>query len=421
MLSEADNELLTRVAPGTPMGALFRRFWLPIMLQRELPGPDSDPIRVRLLGEDLVAFRDSQGQIGFLAAHCPHRGASLFFGRNEEAGLRCVYHGWKFDAHGNCLDMPNEPAESDFKHKVKATAYPAAEHGGLIWIYMGPSHLHPELPQMEWTHVPDSHRWLGKTFIESNYVQSLEAGQDPSHSSFLHRWFTVSDMPNKRNFDLSAYTKDGAPQQWVQETDYGFIRGARRDRGDGRFHWKVGHLLLPSYNTLAPPQWPHIGNMWVPVDDEHTYQFWHAYHYERPLTDEETAFYGSGTTQVPRMIPGTFQPVANHTNDYLIDRTMQKNRNFTGLASTGTEDIAMAESMGRIVDRRKEHLGSADLPIIVMRQILLRMARALEQGIEPYAATHGDIYRVRPLCVDDPEGNFQRLLEQYDGATVATV
>jgi hypothetical protein len=161
--------------------------------------------------------------------------------------------------------------------------------------------------------------------------------------------------------------------------------------------------------------------MWVPVDDEHTYQFWHAYHYERPLTDEENAFYGSGTTQVPRMIPGTFRPVANQANDYLIDRTMQKNRNFTGLASTGTEDIAMAESMGRIVDRRKEHLGSSDLPIIVMRQILLRMVRALEQGIEPYAASHGDIYRVRPLCVDDPEGNFQRLLEQYDEATVATV
>src|SRR5215217_4133420 len=172
MLSQADNELLARVGPGTPMGALFRRFWLPIMLQRELPGPDCDPIRVRLLGEDLVAFRDSTGQVGFLAENCPHRGASLFFGRNEESGLRCVYHGWKFDTTGNCLDMPNEPAESDFKHKVKATAYPAVERGGVIWIYMGPPELKPGMPQFEWTMVPDSHRWLSKNYIESNYLQA---------------------------------------------------------------------------------------------------------------------------------------------------------------------------------------------------------------------------------------------------------
>src|SRR5215470_19428686 len=150
MLSKADNELLARVGPGTPMGELFRRFWIPILLQSELPEPDCAPIRVRLLGEDLVAFRDTNGQVGFLAANCPHRGASLFFGRNEQAGLRCVYHGWKFDTVGNCLDMPNEPADSDFRHKVKATAYPAAERGGVIWIYMGPSELTPGFPQFEW-------------------------------------------------------------------------------------------------------------------------------------------------------------------------------------------------------------------------------------------------------------------------------
>jgi len=421
MLSREDNELLTQVGPGTPMGELFRRFWLPIMQAWELPEPDCAPVRVRLLGEDLVAFRDTTGQVGFLAESCPHRGASLFFGRNEEAGLRCVYHGWKFDAKGNCVDMPNEPAESNFKHKIKATAYPAREHGGRIWIYMGPPHLKPELPEMEWTHVPDSHRWLGKTYIESNYLQSLEAGQDPSHSSFLHRWFSVDDMPNRRNFDLAAYTHDSAPEHWVTETEYGFIRGARRDRGDGRYHWKVAQLLLPSYNTLAPPAWPHIGNMWVPIDDEHTYQFWHAYHYARPLTDEECAFYASGATQVPKMIPGTFKPLANKRNDYLVNREFQRRRNFTGLSSSGTEDIAMAESMGLVVDRRKEHLGTADLPIISMRRILLRLARALQQGIEPYAASHGDIYRVRPFCVDTPEGDFERLVQEYQHEVAGAV
>src|SRR5262249_4659284 len=173
MLSRENNELITKVGPGTPMGEVFRRFWLPALLATELPEPDCSPIRLRLLGEDLVAFRDSTGQVGVVAANCPHRGASLFFGRNEEAGLRCVYHGWKFDTDGNGVDMPTEPAESDFKHKVKATAYPAVQLGGAIWIYMGPPEFKPELPRFEWTTVPAEHRWLGKTYIESNYLQAL--------------------------------------------------------------------------------------------------------------------------------------------------------------------------------------------------------------------------------------------------------
>ena len=149
MLTAEENQLLTRVGPGTPMGNLFRQYWLPAMLSEELPAPDSDPVRVMLLGEKLIAFRDSNGQVGLIQNHCPHRGASLFFGRNEEAGLRCVYHGWKFDVTGQCVDMPNEPAESNFKSKVKAVAYPARERGGLVWVYMGPRSTPPELPDIE--------------------------------------------------------------------------------------------------------------------------------------------------------------------------------------------------------------------------------------------------------------------------------
>src|SRR2546421_8821889 len=156
MLSKEDNELLTRTGPGTPMGELFRRFWLPALLPSELPTPDCDPIRFRILGEDLIAWRDSNGQPGFVANNCPHRGASLFFGRNEEEGLRCVYHGWKFDVSGACVDMPNEPPDSNFKHKVKATAYSCVEHGGLIWTYMGLLAEPPALPELEFTLVPDA-------------------------------------------------------------------------------------------------------------------------------------------------------------------------------------------------------------------------------------------------------------------------
>src|SRR5690348_5061050 len=155
MLSSEENALLTRVGPGTPMGTLLRRYWLPAMLAEEVPAPDCSPVRVMLLGEELVAFRDTEGRIALLGAHCPHRGASLFFGRNEEHGLRCVYHGWKFDVAGSCVDMPNEPAESDFKHKIRATAYPVEERGGILWAYLGPAEHQPGLPEFEWTHVPE--------------------------------------------------------------------------------------------------------------------------------------------------------------------------------------------------------------------------------------------------------------------------
>src|SRR3954467_7810369 len=174
MLSQQDNELLTRTNKGTPMGDLMRRYWIPALFAWELPQPDSDPLRLRLLGEDLVAFRESNGSVGAIQNNCPHRGASLFFGRNEEAGLRCVYHGWKFDLTGQCIDMPNEPAESDFKTKVKATAYPTAEKAGIVWTYMGPPDKQPTLPDYEWMRAPAGQCWVSKTFENCNYLQAME-------------------------------------------------------------------------------------------------------------------------------------------------------------------------------------------------------------------------------------------------------
>ncbi len=401
------------------MGEVFRRFWLPAMLDWELPEPDGTPARIRLLGENLVAFRDSHGAVGFVAENCPHRGASMFFGRNEEAGLRCVYHGWKFDTTGACTDMPNEPAESNFRHKIRIGAYPAREHGGVIWIYMGPAHLMPELPQFEWASVPASHRWVGKTFIESNYLQALETGQDPSHASFLHRWFNPDVMPNRRNFDAGSYTQDEAPHSAVKETEYGFIWTARRRRGDGRFHWKVFQTLLPCHNMLAPPQWPHLGSCWVPIDDGHCYQFVNGFHAGRPLTDEERAFYDSGATHTPRKIPGTHRPAATKRNDYLINREFQRTRNFTGITGSGLEDIMVSETMGPVVDRTKEHLGAADVPVIVLRRTLLRLVRELQAGIEPYAASHPEVYRIRALCVNDAQDDLELLMREYRDELVA--
>src|SRR5919204_5093292 len=186
MLSREDNERVTRVGPGTPMGNLMRRYWMPACLAEELPETDCPPVRVRLLGEDLVAFRDTQGRLGVLEELCPHRCASLFLGRNEECGLRCVYHGWKFDVDGQCVDMPNEPPEYEFKRRMRTRAYPVREWGGLIWAYLGPPGSMPELPQFEWAIVPDGHRYVSKRWQDSNYLQAVEGGIDSSHVSFLH-------------------------------------------------------------------------------------------------------------------------------------------------------------------------------------------------------------------------------------------
>src|SRR5437868_1530261 len=186
MLSKEDNEAVTRVGPGTLMGTLVRQYWLPAMLSSELPQPDSDPLRIMLLGEKLIAFRDTNGKVGLIQNHCPHRGASLFFGRNEEAGLRCVYHGWKFDVEGNCIDMPNEPAESDFKHKVKAVAYPTQERGGVVWAYLGPRKIPPPLPDLEGNMQASSHEFASATQLPCNWLQILEGDIDTTHVAFLH-------------------------------------------------------------------------------------------------------------------------------------------------------------------------------------------------------------------------------------------
>src|SRR5687767_11464939 len=222
MLSLKDNETLSRVGRGTPMGELMRQYWIPAVRSDELPAPDCPPMRLRLLGENLIAFRVTSGAVGIVDNACPHRGASLFFGRNEEEGLRCVYHGWKFDASGACVDMPNEPPESNFKHKVRVTAYPSAEHGGLIWIYMGPPDRTPELPRLEWTQVAPEHRSFSMWLNRSNWLQVLEGDFDTAHSMFLHSAMDPSLQQASRRLDIM---KDKSPRIAAKQTEYGMVYG----------------------------------------------------------------------------------------------------------------------------------------------------------------------------------------------------
>jgi phenylpropionate dioxygenase-like ring-hydroxylating dioxygenase large terminal subunit len=389
------------------MGRLMRRFWIPALLSEELPENDGAPVRVRLLGEDLVAYRNTTGAVGLVAENCPHRGASLFFGRNEEAGLRCVYHGWKFDTSGACVDMPNEPPESNFKHKVNVSAYPTRERGGAVWAYLGPKELEPELPDLEWSLVPDSHRYIGKNYQENNWAQAVEGGIDSSHSSFLHRWLDPEARAKVTQPWLKTAAAEGrfkaqdtSPRFMLKPTDFGLLIAALRTVPDHGFFWRMTPLYLPFYTTIPThlePGQPYAGHAWVPIDDEHCWTYTVTWHPERPLTNEEVEWW-MWQKGVADNGPG-YKPTRNKGNDYLIDREMQRTVTFTGITSSGTEDRAVQETMGPIYDRTKEHLGTSDTAIIGFRRLLLQLARALQEGKEPYAAFHGDAYRVRSASV----------------------
>jgi phthalate 4,5-dioxygenase len=401
MLSKEENDTLCRTAPGTPMGELFRRFWLPVALSRELPKPDCAPVRLRILSEDLIAFRDTKGKVGLLARYCPHRGASLFFGRNEAGGLRCVYHGWKFDVTGACVDMPNEPEDCSFKHKIQQIAYPTREAGGVIWAYMGPRASMPEMPQLEWTLVPQNQVYAHKRFQHCNYLQNLEGEVDSSHVSFLHREF----RPEKFNAAIAGQTllaiaKDSAPKFLVQDTGYGLAIGARRNWDADQYYWRLTQFLMPSF-TLIPSEAGSPINFTaaVPVDDRNMVGFTVTWLPDRALNEDDIRTIEAWTGAYAEVDPDTFEPVANKQNDYFLDREKQRNENFTGMRSIREEDIAIQEDQyGPIADRTKEHLGSSDAGIIALRRRLLKSVRDLQSGRELPEARCGTTYRVHPTA-----------------------
>ena len=404
MLSLEENELLTQTSPGTPAGEYFRRFWLPALLASEVPTPDGPPVRVRLLGEDLVAFRDTQGRVGLIDEFCPHRRASLFWGRNEECGLRCVYHGWKFDVNGACVDLPNEPPEYGFENKIRSTSYPTREYGGLIWAYMGPADQVPALPKLEWARVPDAHRYISKRFQETNYLQAIEGGIDSSHSNFLHaslEAFRVTDsyvakVGKSSNLRAKYHLLDKAPRFTVKKTDYGLVIAVRRNADDDAYYWRMTQFLLPSH-TMIPYQKGHSihGHCWVPRDEETCWVWTMSWNPEEPLSQEDRDAIANETFVHAKVEPVTFRPLRNKDNHYGIDRELQRSATMTGIHGFAAQDQALQESMGPAVDRTRERLGTSDTAIIATRRLLLQEIRALQQGHEPEAARRGDIYWVR--------------------------
>lgn len=395
MLSREDNEFLTRVGPGTPMGALFRRHWLPFLRSDEL-AVDAPPRRVKLLGECLVAFRDSAGRAGLLGEHCPHRRASLYYGRNEEGGLRCVYHGWKFDVAGSCLDMPSEPAGSNFRHKVRAESYPVLERGGLLWSYLGPAQKRAELPEFEWLGLPVAQRYASRWVQDCNYAQALEGEIDESHVSFLHRRIDVAGVP-KAALTGGYFREDTAPRYTVHETPYGLACGARRSVEVDQYLWRVNLFLLPCFTLIPPSDDPNVRlfRAWVPADDEHTSVLCVTWRTDGPVSQAEVAQWKNGEAAHRKVQEGTATPVERADNDYLIDRAAQRTRSFTGIAGIRAQDAMVTESAGAIVDRAREHLGTSDKAVIALRRRLLEAARQLAEGIEPQSPYDPDCYRVR--------------------------
>jgi phenylpropionate dioxygenase-like ring-hydroxylating dioxygenase large terminal subunit len=403
------------------MGELFRRFWLPVALATELPGPDCAPVRIRVMGEDLIAFRDSEGKVGLVDAYCPHRGAPMFFARNEESGLRCVYHGWKFDVSGACVDLPNAPEGETFKNKVQITAYACVEAGDLIWAFMGPADKKPPFPEFEWCKLPASHRHVAKFQLECNYLQAMEGDYDPSHAIFLHSTFsndnsantrpqgTVFRTPGRRGVGSSdpnepfpravgdrRMTERRRGNQRVEDREAAMLSINLQNQPDGQVAASVGVTWwMPIFCTAGNALPGHnSSNMRVPIDNAKMMFYRLRWSWE-PMTDDMIAEYKFGGWTHPEMIPGTWKTKDNVFNDYNVDRVAQKYFSYTGIKTFPLQDIAMMENQwGPIADRTREHLTSMDHLIIYVRRRLLKAAKALAAGIEPSEPWHPEVYRI---------------------------
>jgi phenylpropionate dioxygenase-like ring-hydroxylating dioxygenase large terminal subunit len=354
------------------------------MLAWEVPEPDCPPVTIKLLGEELVAFRQTDGRVGVVGARCAHRRAHLFWGRNEENGIRCVYHGWKFDCEGLCVDMPSEPLESNFKDKVKIPAYPTYETGGVIWAYMGPPEKKPAPPLFAWTQLPEANRTISKIWQQCNWLQALEGGIDTVHSNFLHGGRPPGVRYDEDNPRGRANNVSKAPNLEVVPTDYGYTYAGIRDMGaEGTNHVRGYHWVMPWYQIRASGG--NSGHIWIPIDDENTMVFnWTCRFDGGPLDERARAMTGSGNElYVDIDVENNFRSVRNMDNKYLIDREVQKTQTYTGIPGTNTQDRAIQESMGPIADRTLERLGTTDRAIINARRSLLKAVKVVQDGGDP--------------------------------------
>jgi phthalate 4,5-dioxygenase len=386
MLTAAENELLCRVEGDAAMGRLMRRHWVPALLSEQVAAPDGAPVRVQLFGEKLVAFRDSDGRLGLLGESCPHRKASLAFGRNEGCGLRCLYHGWKFDTQGNVIDMPSEPKGSALPEKIRHLAYPVREAGGFVWTYMGPEDAMPAFEIPPWAPHDEARVAIAKVELPCNWAQIMEGQIDSAHSSSLHS----SDMRPARGEATAKGdhwvrpSTDKNPRIQVQLTNYGMRYAAiRRPIVNANTHdyVRITTFVAP-FTALIPPNSSYnVSSVIVPRNDSSSYFYFIAW------AEGEQA--GIGTDEwrkfcvlaVGEDVDAEFRPIKRHaSNNYLQDRALMAEGNFTGIAGIPNQDIAMWESMGTIADRTQERLGASDIAIVQFRRLMIEAVRSFQES-----------------------------------------
>jgi len=404
-MTPEENRMLNETGRGTPMGELLRRYWVPALLSREVE-KDSPAVRLRLFGEDLIAFRDTKGKVGLLSARCAHRGASLYFARNGDCGLRCVYHGWKYDVNGNCVDMPNEPKGDRIKHHVKQTAYPCIERNGIVMTYLGPADKQPPLPEFEWLNVPESHVHVSKRYQDCHWLQGMEGDIDSSHLGFLHGMQLLSQATEHDVSGQAHLVADNVdPRLEIVHKPNGFVQGACRNGDAENSYWRVGAWLMPCFTILPafPKDSPLGGHAWVPADDTRVWAFGISWHPTRPLTEQERTWYREGTpTGIhSTLIPGTFIAERNRSNDYAAPDATEHQR-WDRLKTFQDQDTAITESIGWDFDRSSEFLGSTDAAIVQARRRLLETARRLADGQDPPTDPAG--YRYRGVSTLLPRG-----------------
>ncbi len=400
MTTAKENQLLAPTGPGTPGGELMRRYWHPVGLSTELP-PGGAPLPIRILGEDLVLFRDGEGAVGLLQRHCAHRCADLSYGRLEDGGLRCLYHGWLYDVAGNCLEQPAEPADSNYKDSIKLVAYPCREIAGMIFTYMGGGEA-PEMPDYEFLGADDDHRWLQRSDLECNYLQSLEGNIDPVHLSYLHRPYKRADaraVPGSD--DQSAdmyYAADRAPRLDLEETDFGIRIFSIRDSGPDDQYVRVTNFLMPNAAAIVGQEGRvnegYSVHWHVPIDDTHNMRFDFTFNRARPMEKEKYAsregnMFGPGGEEQRR-----------GRNRYFQDREAMETENFTGMGrSFNIHDAFASESQGPIHDRTREHLATSDRIIVQARRQILEGIEEVQAGREPRGVIRDQAARGRSELV----------------------
>ena len=401
MMTQEENELLCLVEGNAPMGQLMRRHWTPVCLLEEVSEPDGDPVKARVFGEDLVVFRDTDGRVGVMDEYCPHRRASLVYGRNEEGGLRCLYHGWKMDVDGNVMEMVSEPAASGMADKVKHKAYPVQEWGGMVWAYMGPADAVPAFEPPAWAPTEDTRVSIAKVLLPCNWAQILEGAIDSAHSSSLHS----SDMVPARVDGAKATGKtwlrpstDKAPRMQVQRTGYGFRYAALRrpiTNAAANDYVRSTVFVAPATALIPPNNLYNVANINVPMDNTSTAFYFIAWGHPAQTPETETWRKFLRQTVGVDLTPD-YRPLRTMENKFWQDRQAMKASNFTGITGFPNQDVAMWLSMGPIADRSHDRLGASDLAIVEFRRQMLEAVQAFQKG-EPAIGT-GALATPRNVC-----------------------